>query len=257
MLTRTGAKLLDFGLAKLRAPGGPIALAGTETSAAATGTAEGTILGTLHYMAPEQVEGKEADARSDIWALGAALYEMVTGLWPFQGETAASVLGAILKDEAPPMASLAPLTPLSLRHAVSVCLAKDPERRWQSAQYLARALDGVGQAAGATDTGPPRSATRWRLGAALVAAAGVLGRSGSDWQQAAGRLGSSATPPSDPVAFSVYPPAGMVFTSPPASVPVPQFAVSPDGQSLVFGVTRPQERRSLWIRSFGDPVRGR
>ena len=252
MLTKSGAKLLDFGLAKLRTLGGPITVSGTQTSATATGTAEGTILGTLHYMAPEQVEGKEADARSDIWALGAVIYEMVTGVRPFQGETAASVLGAILKDEAPPMASLAPMTPPSLRHAVGVCLAKDPERRWQSALDLARALDGVGQAAGATDTGPTRSATRRPLGAALVAAAGVLVGIGL----AAGRwsVGSSATPPSDLVAFSVYPPAGMVFTGPPASVPVPQFAVSPDGRSLVFGATRPQEKRSLWIRRLGDAV---
>ena len=80
MLTKTGAKLLDFGLAKLRAPGGPIALSGIERLATTSpGTAQGTILGTVQYMAPEQVEGREADARSDIWALGAVIYEMVTG----------------------------------------------------------------------------------------------------------------------------------------------------------------------------------
>ncbi len=252
MLTKAGTKLLDFGLAKLKPSGGPIALSGTQAAWTATGTAEGTILGTLHYMAPEQVEGKEADARSDIWALGAVIYEMVTGVRPFQGETAASVLGAILKDEAPPIANLAPLTPPSLHHAVRVCLAKEPDRRWQSASDLARALDGVGEAARATDSGPPRPAARRPARALVAAAAGALVAFGL----AAGRwsAGSAATPASDVVAFSVYAPAGLVFTGPPASVPVPQFAVSPDGQSLVFGATRPQERRSLWIRNLGDPV---
>ncbi len=100
MLTKTGSKLLDFGLAKLRPEPGPISMSGmTRLATRAPETAQGTILGTVQYMAPEQVEGKEADARSDIWALGAVIYEMVTGTRPFQGDTPASVIGAILKDE--------------------------------------------------------------------------------------------------------------------------------------------------------------
>ena len=99
MLTKAGAKLLDFGLAKLRAPTGPISMSGmTELATMTPDTAQGTILGTVPYMSPEQVEGKEADGRSDIWALGAVLYEMLTGARPFQGETPASVIGSILKD---------------------------------------------------------------------------------------------------------------------------------------------------------------
>ncbi|MDH4065310.1 MAG: serine/threonine protein kinase, partial [Acidobacteriota bacterium] len=90
MLTKRGVKLLDFGLAKLRASTGPVTLSsGSQSATTAAGTAEGTILGTIHYMAPEQVEGKEADHQADIWALGAVLYEMVTGVRPFQGDTAA------------------------------------------------------------------------------------------------------------------------------------------------------------------------
>ena len=104
MLTKAGSKLLDFGLAKLRTKDGPISMSGmTRMATRAPETAHGTILGTVQYMAPEQVEGKEADARSDIWALGAVIYEMVAGTRPFQGDTPASVIGAILKDEPPPI----------------------------------------------------------------------------------------------------------------------------------------------------------
>src|SRR5262245_26610615 len=102
MLTKAGSKLLDFGLAKLKAPAGPISMSGmTRLATSGPGTAHGTILGTVQYMAPEQIEGKEADVRSDIWALGAVLYEMVTGTRPFSGDTPASVIGAVLKDTPP------------------------------------------------------------------------------------------------------------------------------------------------------------
>src|SRR5262245_42488047 len=95
MLTKTGAKLLDFGLAKLRGPAAAISMSVMEraTVASTPNTATGTLLGTVHYMAPEQVEGREADARSDLWALGAVIYEMVTGARPFDGESAASIIG--------------------------------------------------------------------------------------------------------------------------------------------------------------------
>jgi eukaryotic-like serine/threonine-protein kinase len=103
MLTKTGSKLLDFGLAKLKAPTGPISMSGMTRLATVTPqTATGSILGTIHYMAPEQVEGRETDARSDIWALGVVLYEMTTGTRPFNGESPASIIGAILKDTPAP-----------------------------------------------------------------------------------------------------------------------------------------------------------
>ena len=93
----------------------------------------GTILGTIHYMAPEQVEGREADTRSDIWALGAVLYEMATGTRPFDGASAASVIGAILKDTPPAVSARQPLAPSALDHLVARCLAKDADERWQDA----------------------------------------------------------------------------------------------------------------------------
>src|SRR5262247_1897829 len=128
MLTRSGVKLLDFGLAKLQ-PAGAVAgmsVAGTMTSPL---TAQGTILGTLHYMAPEQVEGSEADARSDIFSFGAIVYEMVTGKRAFEGKSAASVVAAILERDPPAMSSLQPLTPPLLDHIGKRCLVKDPDER--------------------------------------------------------------------------------------------------------------------------------
>ena len=101
-------------------------------------TEEGVILGTLQYMAPEQLEGKEADARSDIFAFGAVVYEMATGKKAFEGQSRASVIAAILEREPPPLTTLDPMTPAALDRVVKKCLAKDPDRRWQSAQDLKR-----------------------------------------------------------------------------------------------------------------------
>jgi serine/threonine-protein kinase len=134
MLTKSGAKLLDFGLAKLRGPAAPISMSGMTRLATPTpNTAHGTILGTVHYMAPEQVEGREADARADIWALGVVLYEMLTGARPFDGASAASVIGSILKDTPPPIVARQPLAPATLDHVVARCLDRDPDDRWQTA----------------------------------------------------------------------------------------------------------------------------
>jgi pimeloyl-ACP methyl ester carboxylesterase len=142
MLSRSGAKLMDFGLARTqRAPvgGGHAALTQTPTVQQPL-TAEGTMVGTFQYMAPEQLEGREADARSDLWALGCVLYEMATGRRAYDGETPASLISAIMRDDPRPMIELAPLTPPALDRVVRACLVKDPDRRWQSAQDLALAL---------------------------------------------------------------------------------------------------------------------
>jgi eukaryotic-like serine/threonine-protein kinase len=145
MLTKSGVKLLDFGLAKFSALVAAMSLsplAGRDLGATAMPTAsqgltaEGTIIGTLHYMAPEQLEGKEADARSDIFALGAVLYEMATGRKAFEGKSSASVIAAIVTAEPPPVRSLQPLAPPALERLIQRCLAKDPEERWQSAHDL-------------------------------------------------------------------------------------------------------------------------
>src|SRR5712692_1080058 len=140
MLTPTGAKLLDFGLAK---PAVPPATAATLTAAATQQspvTEQGTIVGTFQYMSPEQVEGKELDGRSDIFSLGAVLYEMVTGKRAFEGKSQLSVASAILEKEPAPISSLKPLTPSTLERIIKKCLAKEPERRWQNAGDLASEL---------------------------------------------------------------------------------------------------------------------
>ncbi len=108
-------------------------------------TQEGTIIGTFQYMAPEQLEGKDADARTDIFAFGAVLYEMLTGRKAFEGKSQASLISAIMSGEPAPMASLQPLAPPSLEHVVSQCLAKDPGKRWQAAADLARELESIGE----------------------------------------------------------------------------------------------------------------
>ena len=126
MLTKAGAKLLDFGMAKLK-PGhdAPVGVSAPTVSAGLTG--EGAILGTLQYMAPEQLEGKEADARTDIFAFGAVVYEMVTGQKAFSGESQASLIAAILDHEPVPMSTLRPMSPPGLERSVKTCLAKDPD----------------------------------------------------------------------------------------------------------------------------------
>ena len=125
MLTRDGVKVLDFGLAKSQAKPGP-----TEETLTKVLTTEGTVMGTPQYMAPEQFEGKEADARSDIWAFGAVLYEMVTGQKAFQGKSYSSLVGAILSTDPAPMA-VKPFTPSWLERLVRRCLQKDADDRWQ------------------------------------------------------------------------------------------------------------------------------
>ncbi len=133
MLTPTGAKLLDFGLAK---PAAPLTSAPTLTAAATQDspvTEQGTIVGTFQYMSPEQIEGKELDGRSDIFSLGAVLYEMLTGQRAFAGKSQLSVASAILEKEPVPITSVKPMTPPALDHVVRKCLAKTPDDRWQSA----------------------------------------------------------------------------------------------------------------------------
>lgn len=171
MLTKNGAKLMDFGLAKGSGPA-PLAAALTEMTAEQTKlTTEGTIVGTFQYMAPEQLEGKDADARTDIFALGEVIYEMATGKAAFTGKTRASLIAAILSSEPATMASLQPLTPPALERAVQKCLAKDPDERWQSARDLADELNWIavgGQAEGASSVTGRERWQRWGWPAAAV-----------------------------------------------------------------------------------------
>jgi serine/threonine protein kinase len=139
MLTRSGAKLMDFGLARATglaaAPGSGVSIEALTQSPtmAQPLTAEGTIVGTFQYMSPEQLEGKEADARSDLWALGCVLYEMATGRRAFEGKSQASLIGAIMNTDPQPVSQLAPMAPPALDRLVKACLAKDPADRVQSA----------------------------------------------------------------------------------------------------------------------------
>ena len=137
MVTKAGTKLLDFGLAKLKQEASPENVSLSDLSTAADPlTAQGTILGTLQYMAPEQVEGKEVDARTDIFAFGAVAYEMATGKRAFEGKTQASLIAKIMEIDPPPISTLQPMTPPALDRVVKKCLAKDPDDRWQAAKDL-------------------------------------------------------------------------------------------------------------------------
>ena len=154
MLVKSGAKLLDFGLTKLQAAETPTNLSALPTEQANL-TAEGTILGTLQYMAPEQLEAKEADNRTDIFAFGAVVYEMVTGKKAFEGKSQASLIGAIMNSEPQPMAELEAMTPRSLDHVVTRCLAKVPDDRWQSAADVVHELRWVVEIASNTELAGP------------------------------------------------------------------------------------------------------
>ena len=143
MLTKTGAKLMDFGLAKpLKACDPASRMTQTIANPQHPLTTEGMVVGTFQYMSPEQVEGKEADARSDIFALGAVLYEMVTGKRAFEGKTTASTIAAILAAEPPPISSMQPISPPALEGTVKSCLAKDPDERVQTVHDVKLQLSG-------------------------------------------------------------------------------------------------------------------
>jgi serine/threonine-protein kinase len=236
MLTKTGAKLLDFGLAK--PGGGLLAAAGPGAVSAPTQqkplTAEGSLLGTFQYMAPEQLEGREGDARSDVWALGLVLYEMVSGKRPFGGQSPASLIAAILQSEPQPLAALQPVVPAGLDRVVKACLAKDPEARWQSARDLATELGWIaeGSAAGTPATGRKRSSiARTAVLVSLVAlAAGLLGY----------RWNRTSPAPARPVMrLAVVPAADEGLGLGRGSA----VAVSPDGERLVYLVGSGSSRR--------------
>src|SRR5450755_3446767 len=151
MLTATGAKLLDFGLAKDAAPLADLATLTGAAMPASPLTQQGTIVGTFQYMSPEQVEGKEVDGRSDIFSLGAVLYEMTTGKRAFEGKTQLSVASAILEREPAPIREAKPVTPPALEHVIQRCLAKDPEERWQASRDLAMELNWIAKSGSQTE----------------------------------------------------------------------------------------------------------
>jgi eukaryotic-like serine/threonine-protein kinase len=240
MLTKTGAKLLDFGLAK---PSSPPASAVTLTNVGASPVTEkGIIVGTFQYMSPEQIEGKELDGRSDIFSLGAVLYEALTGQRAFEGKSQLSVASAILEKEPAPISAIKPLTPRNLDHIIRRCLAKDSDERWQSARDLALELKSLSSL-------DPSSA---QSGVALPAAGRKNHRELAAWSVVAMAVfaalallffRSGRIRPAPPIYSSIAAPAGTNFEieGDMGAQPV----LSPDGSSLVFGAGG-----ELWLRSL-------
>ena len=211
-------------------------------------TAQGTILGTFQYMAPEQIEGLDADARTDIFAFGALLFEMLTGRTAFAGKTRASLLGAILKDEPPPVSRLQPVAPAALDRIIGTCLAKDPDDRYQSARDLFRDLTWVASgsrdgAAAGTVTAPSRS-TRVAWLVAAVATAALIAMT-----VVALRRNAEVAPAAAPVQFTIAPPENTSFGGPAIGGTglATQVAVSPDGRNIVF-VAGAQSAYQIWLR---------
>ena len=256
MITKSGVKLLDFGLAKVLAPASStVDLTALPTQAAPV-TREGTLLGTFQYMAPEQLEGREADARTDIFAFGCVLYEMATGNKAFSGATQVSVISSIMKEDPPPISRLQPTSPPPLDRIVRTSLAKDPEDRWQSARDIGVQLKAVGEATSelrpAVSRRPRIPALPWLVTAiALFAAAATLLK-----------LRAPRAEPAPTIRFSVAPPAGGAFGF---WIEGSFLAVSPDGSQLAYvasdsrrgvvgyGPLPSEEERRVFLRPLSSP----
>ena len=228
LVTKAGVKLLDFGLAKRAAAKASLGESDVTQTVALGMTQAGTILGTPQYMAPEQVEGRETDARSDIFSFGAVLYELITGKKAFDGKTAASVMAAVLRDTPERMTALVPVTP-ALERVAKRCLEKDPDDRFQTARDLKHSLEDL---AGESPAPPSKSASSraWMVAtvvcALLAAALGV-----AYWR----KLGAAMD-----YRLAINPPPGVHFefgTNSGGS------AISPDGRMLAFAADN-----SLWVR---------
>ncbi|HET7617792.1 MAG TPA: protein kinase [Vicinamibacterales bacterium] len=241
LVTKQGVKLLDFGLAKLATPD-PVSAAQASsaveraTVAALTGTH--TVVGTPQYMAPEQIEAREVDARTDIFAFGCVLYELLTGRRAFDGQTSSSIMAAVLATKPQPIEELIPLTPPALDRVVSRCLAKDPEDRWQSARDVGAELLWIQQ--GGSKAGLPaivsgRRRVRERLawGACAVAAL-AAGAFAIAWMR-------RAPQPPPLVRFQLVIPSTLQNTSPPV--------ISPDGRTIAFAAEK-DGQRMIWIRAM-------
>ena len=263
MLTKSGAKLMDFGLAKLQAfasgtaSGTPaFSAVATMPSMASPITVAGTVVGTVQYMSPEQIQGKEADARSDIFAFGAMLYEMLTGKRAFDGKSQLSVASAILEKDPEPIAAIQPLTPPALEHLIRTCLAKEPDERFQNAHDLKLQLQWI--TAGGSQVGAPAVVVSQRKSRQkLLAAASTVG-----WLLAATGLGfaimyaSRLTRARQLVQAQIARPAGLDFAMILNGAP----ALSPDGQRIAFVASKDSKGSILFVRRLStrtaEPLAG-
>jgi Tol biopolymer transport system component len=258
MLTKSGAKLMDFGLAKpsmamtaandLMTPSGPTMSVAALTSAASPLTQKGMIVGTFQYIAPEVLQGKEADARSDIFGLGCVLFEMATGKRAFEGKSQLSVFTAILENELPLVSSLQPVAPKGLDEIVKNCLAKDPEERISSAHDVKlqlrslepRTMSGVSAvlaAPGKTGTRRKLRSNLWGAAAMVLLAAGLLGYALGGRKLGDGVLRVQITAPEKMKFVETGDFGGMA-------------ALSPDGSKLAFSAEGENSRKALWVRSL-------
>ena len=237
MLTKSGVKLLDFGLAKAVAPVSSKSSMTALPTVTPNLTQEGTILGTFQYMSPEQLEGKEADARSDIFAFGAVLYEMATGRKAFEGKSQASLIGSILRDEPAPISVVQPMTPPALDRVVKTCLAKDPEDRWQTARDVLLQLKWIQEGGSLAGVPAPVAARRksreriaWGVAAALAIVAAAF---------AFGFLRRSPEPLRT-VRFEIGTPEEVT------SVDAPR--ISPDGRYIAYNAVDLSGKTRIWVR---------
>ena len=235
MVSKTGVKLLDFGLAQMKAP----SMAGDQTATMALST-EGTIAGTLQYMSPEQLQGKPADARSDIFAFGLTFYEMLTGRRAFDGENAASVISAIMTAEPPALPRQELVASPALDGVLRLCVAKDPDDRWQSASDVRRALQLVEAIPASAEAAPTPSRFRWRwIAAAALVGALVAG---------AALLRESAPKAPEPWTFRPITYSGLAFAP----------SLSPDGKQVAFlwiGEKNQDQDLYLQLVNGGSPLR--
>jgi serine/threonine protein kinase/Tol biopolymer transport system component len=246
MLTKGGAKLMDFGLAKESGPA-PLATALTEmTMQQAKLTSEGMIVGTFQYMAPEQLEGKEADTRTDIFALGEMIYEMATGKPAFSGQSRASLIAAILTTEPTPITQLQSIAPVALERVIKKCLAKDPDERWQSASDLTSELQWI--ASGSSAALPTaaklkkKRAVPWIwLGALAIIGAATFVVTRSYFTPTAPNFANR-------VRWNIRAPEKNAFRS--TVDAVGRVVISPDGQRIAFVASDESGRTRLWVRAL-------
>ncbi len=239
MLTRSGAKLLDFGLARSMELADKGDLTQSPTMARSL-TAEGAIIGTFQYMAPEQLEGRPADARTDIFALGAVLYEMATGKHAFQGDSQASLIASILKDEPRAITTLLPVTPPAFERVVHRCLEKKPDDRWQTARDLMLELTWIRDAGSQAGVAAPvreqrrnRQRFAWAAAAVFAVATAALGAA----------LVLQPKPQEPLTRFVVQP----LDRGSAIMVSQAHMKASPDGRSIVFVASDTLGVYRLWV----------